>query len=198
MAVSSDATHFNKPAEAGSYLWLHILNGLLLAGLWVFTIAAWPLLPDLVPGHIGPSGVTRWDGKQNSFWFILPLIGSVHAVIMYGISTLANGSAQSFNMPQKKRVLALPMEGQRFVMEPMRGFMFAMATWLLVLMFYMQYTFYRVAMDALTGEPDTSGLLPFVGFMLVVVFVMVGWLHRSAGRRIDEWALHNPESAAAE
>jgi uncharacterized membrane protein len=198
MPVSPDATDFNKPSEAGSHLWLHVLNGLLLAGLWAFTIWAWPRLPDLVPGHIGLSGVTRWDAKQNSLWFILPIMGSVHAVIMYGISTLADGSAQSFNMPQKKRVLALPKEGQRFVMQPMRGFMYGMATWLLALMFYIQYSFYRAAMESRTGEPDTGGMLPVIGLMLVVVFVMVGWLNRSANRRIAEWDRRNPGSTVAQ
>jgi uncharacterized membrane protein len=174
-------------AAAADHRWLHLLNALLLLGLWAFTILAYASLPELVPGHIGPSGVTRWEARHNSMWFIVPLLGSVHAVMMYGLSTLANSSPASFNVPDKKRLLALPPEGQRYALEPMRGFMFRMATWLLVLILYVQYSFYRVAVEAQTGEPRTGTMLPAILLLTAAVIVMAIRSSREVKHRVTAW-----------
>jgi uncharacterized membrane protein len=95
-------------------------------------------LPDQIPAHVGPSGVTRWTPRESGVWWVLPLLGSFHAVLMYVLSTLANSGAAGINVPQKKRLLALPPEAQRYAMQPLRAFMFGMATWLLALMLWVQ------------------------------------------------------------
>jgi uncharacterized membrane protein len=182
-----DATDFNKAAVAPPYAWLHWVNAALLLGLWLFTIFAYGRLPDLVPGHIGPSGVTRWDAKQNSMWFVLPLMGTVHAVLMYGVSAMASGSPAGLNLPQKKRVLALSKEGQRYVLQPLRGFMYGMATWLLTLMSYMQYNSWRLAMRGPGGDPGVSVMMGVVAMMVLVVVAMAFWLNSAISRRATEW-----------
>jgi uncharacterized membrane protein len=188
MPTAPPATDFNKGAAAPSaYAWLHWVNGALLLGLWAFTVVGYGRLPELVPGHIGPSGVTRWDAKQNSMWFVLPLIGTIHAVLMYGVSAIANGSPAGFNVPQKKRLLELPKEGQRHVLQPFRGFMYGMATWLLTLMAGMQYSTWRIARSGPGGEAGVGVMVAGVGLMLLVVLAMALWLNSSIRRRLAEW-----------
>jgi hypothetical protein len=188
---------FNKPAasEATSYSWLHWVNGALLLGLWAFTILGYERLPDLVPGHIGPSGVTRWDAKQNSMWFILPLMGTVHSAIMYGLATAATSGATGFNVPAKKRLLTLPRDGQRYAMQPVRGFMFGMATWLLGLMSAVQYHSYRVAMAGPHADGGAGGIAATTALFLVILGVMVVVMSRAVTRRIDAWEARSTESA---
>jgi uncharacterized membrane protein len=182
-----DATDFNRAAARPPYAWLHWVNAALLLGLWVFTVVGYGRLPELVPGHIGPSGVTRWEAKQNSMWFILPLTGTIHAVLMYGVSAIANGSPAGFNMPQQKRVLKLPKEGQRHVLQPFRGFLYGMATWLLTLMVYVQYHTWRIAGSGPGGDAGVGAMLAVVGLMLLVVPAMALWLNSAIKRRLAEW-----------
>jgi uncharacterized membrane protein len=179
-------TTFNKPSEAGSYVWLHLLNALLLVGLWLFTIVMYERLPDQIPAHVGPAGVTRWTPRDSGMWFALPLLGSFHAMLMYVLSTLANSSAAGINVPQKKRLLALPREGQRYAMQPLRAFMFGMATWLLALMLWVQIQMYRIAAAPPADRP--TGVLLYGTFVLTAaVLVGVYVLNRAIRRRIDEW-----------
>jgi hypothetical protein len=189
-------TDFNKAETSGStsYVWLHWANGVLLLGLWLFTILGYERLPDLVPGHIGPSGVTRWDAKQNSMWFILPLIGTVHSAVMYGLATAAASGASGFNVPAKKRLLALPKDGQRYAMQPVRGFMFGMATWLLGLMSAVQYHSYRVAMAGPGSDSGAGVIIAVTALALVLLGVMVVVLNRVVTRRIGAWESGTAES----
>jgi uncharacterized membrane protein len=186
------ADTFNGTAPAGDYGWLHWVNGALLLGLWAFSIAAYERLPDLVPGHIGPAGVTRWDAKQNSMWFILPLMGTVQVIVMYGLSAIAGGSPTGLNMPEKQRLLALSPEGQRYALQPFRGFMFGMATWLLGLMSYIQLTSYAIAMRGPATSAPVGSMLAVIGLAVGVVIVMSLWLKRAISRRVAEWELREP------
>lgn len=178
---------FNKPGDGASYAWLHVLNAILLLGLWVFAIAAYPGLPEQVPGHIGGSGVTRWDAKQNSPWFILPIIALVNGAMMYGVSAISRSTPGSFNVPAKDRLMKLPREGQLYAMAPMRGFMYGLATWLLALFGYIQFQIYRIAHAGPGADVATGGLLWVTLLMVAVVVFMALRLSRVVKRRIMEW-----------
>lgn len=185
--------HFNKsePVE-GSHVWLHVVNALLLAGLWAFTIAMYRHLPERVPAHIGPSGVTRWADRDSGIWLLLPILGSVEALVMYAMAGLAGSSPQGLNVPQKKRLLVLPREGQRYAMAPLRPFMYGMATWLVVLMLVIQVHMFRTAQVAAAGDP-TTGILPLLLLFTLLPLAGVVWLSRAVGRRIDAWEAREPE-----
>jgi ABC-type amino acid transport substrate-binding protein len=176
--------YFNKDAPPPAYGWLHALNAALLLALWSFTIGAYAGLPDEVPGHVGPGGVTRWDAKQNSPWFILPIIALINAAMMYGISAAARSGPAGFNVPARDKLKKLPREGQIYALEPMRGFMFGLATWLLVLTLYMQYRMYRIAVAGPGADVVTVDLLFFTGFMLAVVLGMAFHASHRVKRRI--------------
>ncbi|HSJ24938.1 MAG TPA: DUF1648 domain-containing protein [Longimicrobiales bacterium] len=185
-------TRFNKPDAGTSYTWLHVLNAVLLLGLWVFAIGAYPGLPEQVPGHIGGSGVTRWDAKQSSPWFILPIIALVNAAMMYGISAISHSTPGSFNVPAKTQLMKLPREGQRYAMAPMRGFMYGMATWLLVLLGYIQVEMYRIAHAGPGADVATSGLLWVTILMVAAVVIMAVRMSGTVKRRIMEWESTQP------
>lgn len=182
---------FNKSAEGESTARLHILNALLFAGLWGMTFFLYYRLPEMIPGHVGPGGAIRWEPRTSGTWFIAPILGTGSVLLMYALAGLGAGSPEAVNIPQKKRLLALPREGQRYAMRPLRVFMFGMATWLLVLMLYIQYSMYRIAMQAQAGAPDTGHLLPGILLMTAVPLLMAVRLSRVVGRRIDEWEREN-------
>jgi uncharacterized membrane protein len=169
------------------YRWLHALNALLLVALWGFTVVRYGQLPEQIPAHIGPSGVTRWARRESGIWFMLPILGTFHASLMYLLSSLADSGASGMNTPQKQRLLALSREWQRYAMQPMRGFMFGMATWLLTLMLFVQYELQRVAVAAQTGDPATGRVVYVTVVMTAGVGLLAFLLYRAVGRRITEW-----------
>jgi uncharacterized membrane protein len=179
-------THGN----ANRYAWVHVLNAALLLALWGFALWAWQHLPDRVPGHIGLSGVTRWERREGGTWFLMPLLGTFHVLLMYVLSVAAGNNASGFNVPRRKRLLALPPEGQRYAMQPVRLFMYGMATWLLVLSLWVQVHIYRIAMAP--QVPPGRSLLAGTIVMTAAVLLGAVLLGRASSRRIDAWESRDP------
>jgi hypothetical protein len=157
---------FNKPADAmPRYRLLHAINALLLIALWTYALLMYAHLPEQIPQHIGPGGeVTRWGGKR--IWFLLPILMSVHLVIVYGIG-MSVSTAAGFNVPHKKRLLALPREAQQIALQPVRGFLFGMGTALMLLGWAVQYAIHYGARHG-TGWPP---LLPLIGAFLLLTIL---------------------------
>lgn len=186
----ADSVHLYRaaaPPGPADYRWLHALNALLLLGMWVFAIGVYGRLPDEVPAHIGLHGVTRWVPKLGSPWFLLPIMTLVHVTVMYGLAAVVDAGAAGFNVPSKKRLLALSRAGQRYAMQPMRGFLYGLATWVLVLTGYIQFRFYAFAPGGRDGDGSTWGMLAFVAAMLTFVLFMGFRVSRIVARRIEEW-----------
>lgn len=173
---------FNKPERAASPLRaLHALNALLLVGLWLFVVLAYGSLPDQIPHHLGAGGqVTRAGGR--GIWLLLPIMMSVNIVVIYGIA-LSFTTAAGFNVPHKKRLLALPRAAQRQALEPARVFMFGMATWLIVLSWALQLEIYHAAF----AGRGSGYMLPFTVAFTVIPLAGMWWLGRAIKRRIDEF-----------
>jgi uncharacterized membrane protein len=184
--MASNETSFNK-AAGGGHTRLHVLNALLFVAMWGVTLYLYGQLPERIPGHIGPGGVTRWEARESGMWFMLPILGSGQLLLMYVLSVAVTGSAHSMNIPQKKRLLALPRAGQQYALQPVRGFMLALAAWLLALTTYIQFTLYRVAVAAQTAEPATGHLLLGVVVFSLVPLYMAFRLSRAVRLRIEEW-----------
>jgi len=180
-------TAFTKAAPFPSHTWIHVVNGALLLGHWAFAIGAYGGLPELVPGHVGSGGVTRWDPKESSPWFILPIISTVGVMMIYGMSAAAGNTPAGLNMPSRKPRVTLPPEGQRYAEAPMRLFLYAMATWTLLLLVYNQYEMYRIAHAGPEVEVDAGNMLMVIGLMLAGVIAMFIYASLSVKRRTGEW-----------
>lgn len=180
---------FNKP-EHPSYSGYHIGNTLLFAALWGFTIVAWYSLPDQVPGHIGPGGVTRWDRRESGVWFLIPIMATINLLILYALSGIGESGASGFNTPHRKRLEAMPKDAQRFALLPTRSFMYAMASWLLILMLSIQIVMYAAARAGDVSSAAARGMIfGIIAFTGVPILLAVR-LHRAIGRRIEEWERH--------
>jgi uncharacterized membrane protein len=189
--VTDASISFNKDEQGADAGRLHALNAVLFVGMWGLTAWLYTSLPERIPGHIGPSGVTRWEPREGGMWFLLPILGTFQLFLMYVLASSAGGSAQGINIPRKQRLLALPREGQRYAMRPFRSFMYGMAAWLMVLTIYIQVSFYRIAVQATTGEPATGHLLVGILFLTAIPILLAFRLSRSIHRRIDEWEAAN-------
>jgi uncharacterized membrane protein len=174
-----------RAAPDRGYAWIHLLNGALLLGHWAFAIGAYCGLPELVPGHVGPGGVTRWDPKGSSPWFVLPVISTVGVLMIYGMSVVASSTPPGVGMPAGKKTL--PPEAHRYATAPMRLFLYLVATWTLLLLVYNQYKMYRIAHAGPEVVVAGGNLLMAAGLALVGVIAMSIYASLSVKRRIAEW-----------
>jgi hypothetical protein len=182
-----DDPALDKLPPAQGYAWLHVVNVALLLAHWGFAIVAYAGLPELVPGHVGSAGVTRWDPKQSSPWFILPVISTIAALMVYGMALATSSTPASVNVPSKGRFMALPPEGQRYAMAPLQIFMYGLATWTLLLMIYNQYEMYRIAHAGPGKEVAGANLLTVALIMLTVVIAHSIYATWQVRRRIGQW-----------
>lgn len=180
-------TTFTKAAPDPGHTWIHVVNGALLLAHWAFAIGAYGGLPELVPGHVGSGGVTRWDPKGSSPWFILPIISTVGVMMIYGMSAVASSTPAGVRTPSRKRRVTLPPEGKRYAEAPMRLFLYAVATWTLLLLVYNQYEMYRIAHAGPEVEVAVDNLLMVSGLMLAGVIATFICLSLSVKRRMGEW-----------
>jgi uncharacterized membrane protein len=180
MAAGRSAS-FNKPDERDDAVrWLSWVNAALFIGLWIFVIAAYSHLPERIPQHMGLDGQPTRMGDRG-IWFLLPIIMSTSLIVMYALA-MTSMTADGFTVPQKKRLLALPREQQRYALQPMRGFLLGMATWLLALNWAIQLEMYHAARH---GSGSGYALPIILFFALLPLGAMVP-LNRAVKRRIEE------------
>lgn len=181
------ARRWGEDGDAGeAHTWLHVLNAGLLALLWLFSVIAWDLLPEQVPAHVGLRGVTRWVPRTSGAWFMLPILGTFSAGLMYLLAYALSGSAQAINVPQKKRLLALSPEGQRWVLRPVKTLMLGMAAWVLTLMCWLQWMLYTAARAGPDWRQDAPWLIS-AAILVLLPIVAAARLGRVIVRRVDEW-----------
>jgi hypothetical protein len=166
-----------------NHVWLHGLNLLLLCALWLFTVATYTRLPELIPAHVGFGGVTRWTTRPT--WFLLPILGTFSAVLVYLISMLTTVTPSELNVPYRKRLQALPPAGQLSALAPLRVFTWAMAGWLLLLMLLIQHQLYRIALDETAQAAAPGPLLWITAGMMILLAAGVAWLYRAVRQEIE-------------
>lgn len=118
---------------------LHLLNALLLAGIWVGARWGWI--------RLSAEAVGPWE------CFLLPLVTTVLAVGMYGLARALPRWPHLLNVPRKDEVLALSPAGRAPILREASRLLHASTTFLLVLFAVVQYAVYR----ELLGH-DTTGL----------------------------------------
>lgn len=172
---------------------LHRVNGSLLAALLIGSAWAFPRLPERIPAHFDAAGeVTRWAEPSAVTWFLLPLIAVATVALNYGLARLLPRRPQLFNFPGKPQLLALPAERRGPVIARMQECLYALSVPVVALFGYLQWTSYRAAHGADSGELVLGvHLLGFVAVPLVLVL----WLPR-VQRELDRQRTAHPEGTS--
>lgn len=101
-----------------------ILNALLVLALLAGSAWAYPRLPGRIPIHFGLSGEPdRWAARSVISWYLLPAIAVATALGMHAISVYGTRWPEAWNLPEKRRFLALPRSAQAPIIERMQGFL---------------------------------------------------------------------------
>jgi uncharacterized membrane protein len=104
--------------------YLIVLNSTLFLSYWVMMILYYTNLPDQIPMHFDLSGeVTRTADKSIGSWFLVPFIvtfSGIHTIFIFWAITAAG--FESWNFPEKKRILSLAKEDQVYFRKVMKWF----------------------------------------------------------------------------
>ena len=131
------------------------VNLVLLLGLVVFALWAWPRLPSRIPTHYGFDGLAdAWSTRGLGSWFGLPSV----ALLTYGLVGFFRVALPRrphwVNLPDKTRLSDLPEVAQRPVAEMLSGFLALVQTELLAIFGLIQAATYKTALGG-----DSQGIM---------------------------------------
>jgi hypothetical protein len=101
-----------------------LLNAVLLLALFAGSAWAYPRLPERIPMHFGLSGQPdRWETRSLVSWFLLPAVAAGLALALHGMSVYGGRHPELWNVPDKRRFLALDPAAQAPVIARQQRFM---------------------------------------------------------------------------
>jgi len=133
-------------------LTLRVLLGLAIAGQVGLAIQLWPLLPASIPIHFditgGPDG---WAARDYEWFVISGLIAAFGAVLGLVMPRwtlrMARNNSTWLNVPQRERFRKLPEEARVRAVSGLLHWLVVIAIELQVLMAFLLYGTFRVAID---------------------------------------------------
>ena len=155
---------------------VHTINIALGLALIALSLNAYPDLPERIPLRFDLSGEpARWGASSLLSWMLLPLIGVGTVAFLYITAAVVPRYPRSFNVPDKKKFLALPPQLQQWVMRGILNVMHVLSTTILVTFGAIQYGAWESAQSGAASGTLTAAIIfslvstPFVTIALFVV-----------------------------
>lgn len=166
----------------------HLVNGLIVLGLFGYSLATYTGLPERIPIHFDAAGVADgWMDKGWLAWLALPLT----ALGMWALMALSAGLVgwarkhpKYLSMPNKEKFLALPPEKQEPVWRQMKATVHWMAAPVNAMLFYAQISIHRVASSG-ASEMAVWPLFACLGGMLIATIWLTVRLVRTVKQAVD-------------
>lgn len=167
---------------------VHAANALLLAGLIVLSLYVYPDLPAEIPLHFGANGsADSWGRPTLMRWLMLPMVAAATVVLLYVVAAFMPRRPQSFNIPDKKKLLELPAPLQRWVIGGVVNMLHIMTLTMLIMFCGIQYGTWETAHT----RAGSSLIVASILFSLVVTpFVTIGLLIVTQRRLDQAWRAH--------
>lgn len=173
----------------------HLLNALVILGLFIYALATYNALPEKVPIHFNTHGTPdSWADKSWGVWLTLPLIALGLTCLFYVTTALVDVAKKNpkwLSLPKKKEFLALPEEKQAPIWRKMKSMLYWMAFPMNLLILYAFHTTYTMAV----GTAESLVMWPIwacMGAILIITFGMTYGLIRAVRTATEE---HQKESA---
>lgn len=125
------------------------ITTILLAGLWLGSLVAWPHLPARMPIHFGINGrADHWVETSLLAWFGLPLLALALVLGNAALVRWLPRRPELFNHPDKQRFLALPAPYRAPVIRRMQEFLHWISVQVVLLFGLIQVAILRTALGA--------------------------------------------------
>lgn len=145
---------------------------ILLLTYWAACFVWYPTLPDRYPIHFNARGQPDGWSEGPFGWFLLPAIGTATLLLLLGMGKLARRAPQLWNIPEKKRFLALSAEKRAPIVAVLDGILEVAALYTLVVIATCQWAIYRSAVSARAGLPLLFHLVLWGGMALLLLVVL--------------------------
>lgn len=157
----------------------HVLNLVLLAVFFGYSLLVYEGLPGRLPVHYDIRGVPdRWEEKAWLAWLTLPLLSLGVTAFFYLLSPLVLWFAPRYprwvNVPAKKVFLALPPEDQAIVARAVAAILFWFCVPMNALFLYLQWGGVRVAREEWDHLPLWGMGIFLVALTGMLVFFILG------------------------
>lgn len=184
--TAGPATPIEPPARSTKLH--HLVNGLIVLGLFGFSLLTYAGLPERIPIHFDIHGqADGWMDKSLLAWLGLPL----SALGMWGIMALSAKAVdwgrkhpKYLSIPKKEQFLALPPEKQEPVWRRMKAIVHWMAVPVNAMLVYAQVAIYAMAVGGGTGMAVWP-LFACLGAMLVITIWLTVRLVRVVKRAVE-------------
>lgn len=182
MASASTATMPPRPMSTQR---LRLLNAILLLALFAGSAWAYPRLPARIPIHFGFSGqADAWASRSFFSWFMLPVIAAALALGLQAIAASAAGHPALWNVPDKRRFLALDADARAPIVAKLREFVAFVSVMVTALLGLIQVAVFRTATGTATRLPAWA--MAAVGAALLVMMVAGVRLNAAVGRMVND------------
>lgn len=123
-----------------------LVNLALLALFFVGSLTAYDRVPGRFPAHFDLAGnPTRWDARSLVSWMMLPLVAAGITLLLVGLSRWSGRRPDLWNVPDKKRFLALSPEARRPIVHRLERFVEQVNTIGIVILMAVQWAIFHAA-----------------------------------------------------
>jgi len=150
------------------------LNLAAIAGGWAFAVLTYAHLPERFPAHWNLAGeVDRWANKSWAEWLLLPIIGTILALLMLWLAVkLPKIPASLINVPDKERFMELRAEQRAPVIALLMQMLLLLTALQTVIFVGIHWAMYKTAL----GESPSiawaaMGVLGVVYFAVLVRYI---------------------------
>jgi uncharacterized membrane protein len=148
----------------------------LLAAYWAFCLALYPRLPARIAIHFNMRGeADGWSDNPFLAWFALPVIITLTVALIAGIERWGTASPHLWNVPEKKRFLAMTPEQRKPVIAILSGILDMASVYSIAVGAVVQWTIYSNALKSHGGGLNIlfhivvwGGMLFLLGYALMV------------------------------
>jgi uncharacterized membrane protein len=130
-----------------------LLNLTLLLALFIYSAAAWPGLPERIPEHFNVAGTPdRWGNRSLVSWFAVPLIALLLSAAIIALARIIPRKPAILNLPDKKKLLALPPEAQAPVYASIQNLLYWLSAFVAAEFLAIQLGRYLTAVNSSTAH----------------------------------------------
>lgn len=138
---------------------------------WVLAVLWYSRLADRIPIHFNFRGEPdRWTDDPFIAWFALPVINLLLLFALVGGSRLARKVPHLWNVPEKKKFLALTESQREPIVERLFSVMDAAAIYTALLLLFIQASIYMSARSGTFRLGVLFHVLTWGGMILLLVY----------------------------